>query len=259
MTILRIPAARRWAVPVAAAVAIAAAGAVSARPASAIDLPDLTPEQVLVLAQGSDVRAFSGTVELTVDLGLPRLPGASSAASDPSALLSGDTRMRVWVDGPQRQRLQVMRQWSQLDLVHSSRDLWAYDSDANVYRYAQLPAGDSAAGSDHLPDQAMTPQEIARRVLDAVDASTAVTVGRDVQVAGRSAYELRLEPRTADTLVGQVALAVDSETGMALRVSVTARGASEPAVLVGFTSLDLSTPPASASRSTRRRAPTSRR
>jgi len=87
-----------------------------------------------------------------------------------------------------------------------------------------------------------TPVDIATRLLAAVDKSTHVTVGPDVEVAGRAAYNLVLEPRTEGTLVGQVSIAVDGETGLPLRVSVTARDQSEPAFQSGFTSLSLATP-----------------
>lgn len=87
-----------------------------------------------------------------------------------------------------------------------------------------------------------TPEDIAARLLAAVDSSTQVTVGPDVEVAGRAAYNLLLEPRTQGTLVGRVAIAVDGETGLPLRVTVTARDQAEPAFQVGFTSLSLAKP-----------------
>ncbi len=116
----------------------------------------------------------------------------------------------------------------------------------------ELPKPDSPAPDLQLPEPGLpvpmpeysvpTPEEIATRLLAAVDSSTKVTVGPDVEVAGRVAYNLVLEPRTQGTLVGQVAIAVDGETGLPLRVSVTARGQAEPAFQAGFTSLSLATP-----------------
>lgn len=87
-----------------------------------------------------------------------------------------------------------------------------------------------------------SPIDLATKLLAAMDSSTQVTVGPDVEVAGRAAYNLLLEPRTQGTLVGRVAVAVDGETGLPLRVSVTARDQAEPAFQTGFTSLSLSTP-----------------
>ncbi len=59
---------------------------------------------------------------------------------------------------------------------------------------------------------------------------------------GRAAYNLLLEPRAADTLVGRIAIAVDGETGLPLSVQVTARGAATPAFRSGFTALALGAP-----------------
>lgn len=104
----------------------------------------------------------------------------------------------------------------------------------------QLPAPDLPVP---MPEYSVpTPEEIATRLLAAMDSTTQVTVGPDVEVAGRAAYNLVIEPRTQGTLVGQVAIAVDGETGLPLRVSVTARGQAEPAFQAGFTSLSLATP-----------------
>ena len=94
-----------------------------------------------------------------------------------------------------------------------------------------------------MPEYSLpTPEDIATRLLAAVDSSTQVTVGPDVEVAGRAAYNLLLEPRTQGTLVGRVAIAVDGETGLPLRATVTARDQAEPAFQVGFTSLSLAKP-----------------
>ena len=66
-----------------------------------------------------------------------------------------------------------------------------------------------------------------------------------VRVAGRAAYQLVLTPRATDTLLGSVSVAVDAQTGLPLRVQLDARGQKTPALSIGFSSLDLSTPAAS--------------
>jgi hypothetical protein len=104
-----------------------------------------------------------------------------------------------------------------------------------------VPAPDMPIPKD-LAYSIPTPEELATRLLAAVDSSTQVTVGPDIEVAGRAAYNLVVEPRTQGTLVERVAIAVDGETGLPLRVSVTARGQAEPAFQAGFTSLSLAKP-----------------
>jgi hypothetical protein len=90
----------------------------------------------------------------------------------------------------------------------------------------------------------VTPQALAQQLLDAIGPTTITTVGNTATVAGRSAYDLRLAPKTADSLVKQADLFVDAATGLPLRVTVLARGASHPAIDVGFTSITLAAPPA---------------
>jgi hypothetical protein len=87
-----------------------------------------------------------------------------------------------------------------------------------------------------------TPEDLADKFLAKLDASTDVTVGPDVQVAGRAAYNLVLTPASEVTLVDSVAIAVDGASGLPLGVEVKARGQAEPAFSVAFTALTLETP-----------------
>ena len=88
----------------------------------------------------------------------------------------------------------------------------------------------------------VTPQQAAEQALAAVDPTTRVTVDGTAEVAGRPVYELVLAPRDERSLIGQVRLAVDSETSMPLRVQVYAVDATEPAFETGFTSVSFATP-----------------
>jgi hypothetical protein len=63
-------------------------------------------------------------------------------------------------------------------------------------------------------------------------------------VAGRDAYTLVLAPKSTETLIGSISIAVDADTGLALSVGATARGENDPAWQVAFSSLDLATPSA---------------
>jgi outer membrane lipoprotein-sorting protein len=245
---------RRWAVPVVAAGLIAAAAAVGSSSADArVDLPPRTPAQVLALAAGSQVQAFSGTVAVHADLGLPQLPdlgqgsdqrgGAGSPAALLTGLLAGDSTLRVWADGPTRERVQLLRRYAQTDLARDGREVWTYTSATDTFAHATLPdRPDKALSGTASPMEQLTPQALADQVLAAAGPTTEVTAGQGLRVAGRDAYTLRLAPRSADSLVGLVSLAVDARTGAVLRLSVTARGHSEPALTVGFTSIDFSRP-----------------
>jgi len=237
----------RWALPAAVTVTIAASALVVPQLASADpELAPTTAADLLVDLATAPQQPVSGTVVQTPDLGLPELPTGPGGGSELTSLLAGRTMLRVWSDGPERSRVAVMTSLSETDIVRDWRDVWTWESEANSATHATLPEvpqGAGAPGSAREPvPTAPTPQEAAERVLAAVEPSTEVTLDGTASVAGRDAYELVIEPRTGDSLVGEVRVAVDAATSLPLRVQVTARGADEPAYETAFTSVSFDRP-----------------
>jgi outer membrane lipoprotein-sorting protein len=233
----------RWLVPAAVAAVVVAGGALA--PGASADLPAKTPQEVLVLAQQADVEAFSGTVEVRTDLGIPTalLSGLEGEPSmGPGAGMDENRTVRVWRSGDDLARVSAATSMGEQTLVRNGDQLWFYDADEAVVRTGEVPA--EPDGEAAPPWDTTDPTEVASRVLDALEPSTVVTAGEPVVVAGREAYRLVLDPQQPGTLVGQVTMAVDAQTGMALQVTVTAEGASEPAVDVAFSSIDVATPDA---------------
>jgi outer membrane lipoprotein-sorting protein len=243
---------QRW-IPAAVIPAVVVGGAI-ALPLSAgaaVPLPERSPQEVLTLLAESDVQAFSGTVEQESDLGLPALPSLSGSDSGVGAgleALTADHTARVFADGPQRLRVQVLDDLGERELVLNGTEAWTYDFRENEAMRLTLPADTEKRMQSRLNEleaaQTLTPAAIAARALAAIEPSTDVSTRDNVRVAGRSAYELVLTPNSADTLVGSVAIAVDAETGMPLRAAVTARNQSEPAASVAFSQLTLGAPEA---------------
>lgn len=275
----------RWLVP-ATVTAVVAGGVVvsSAAAGGTPDVPARTAAQVLALAATSDVQALSGTVRTRADLGLPALPSlgdagggqgggadggdpASGSAADPQAvltrLLTGRTTLRVWLDGPQRQRVQLLDTFAEVAFVHDGRDVWTFDTGAARGTHYMLPdeaaaralaeQGKARAGAGRAPATgtpgdalgSMTPQALADLVVSRLDPTTAVTLDAPQTVAGRAAYTLVVAPRTDATLVDRAVLAVDAATGLPLRVQVYARGESEAVLESGFADIDYARPAAS--------------
>jgi outer membrane lipoprotein-sorting protein len=245
----------RWAPAIVVPAAIAAGVIVVPLAAGAADLPVKSPSDVLRLVAASDTRTFSGTVEQSSELGLPSLPstvsgGAGSASGSSSdeqsvlELLTGDHTAKVYVDGADKQRVQVLDQLAERDAVRNGSDVWLYDSKADSATHVTLPQHDAAAPESTPTPLATTPQALAERFLAAVDPSTAVTLAQPSSVAGRDAYTLVLTPRTDATLVGSVRIAVDGATGIPLQVQAFARGASSPAFEAGFTTFSTDRPSA---------------
>jgi outer membrane lipoprotein-sorting protein len=253
----------RWLVPVAAVAAVAGGVVVnSAAAGGATQLPERSPEQVLAAVAGSDVTALSGTVVTRADIGLPSLPsmgdrsGGGASSTDVQGLatrfLSGENTLRVYRDGPTRQRAQLLDKFDELNVVRNGDQVWTYDSRQNTVQHGTVPnrVGDRAASKNEPGSSAdaaaqLTPAEMARRALAAADATTKVSLGDPELVAGRSAYALTLTPRTTATLVDHVVIAVDADKSIPLQVQVFARGSSQPVIESGFTAVDFATPPAS--------------
>ena len=247
----RLPRQARWAVPVgaAAAVAMVIAGSAIAGAQAAPRLPARSTAQLLaaVDAPSSVPPAMQAVVQETANLGLPDLPGSS--ASDPLSglsLLSGSHTFKIWYDGPTRVRIAVPVTLGEADLRRDGRNVWLWDSRTGQATHYVLPAASTAALTPSTPAQsAPTPQQVARQILAAVGKTTTVGLQPNVMIAGQAAYQLSLAPRDSRSLIGQVTIAIDARDSLPLRVQVFARGASSPALQVGYTSLSFARPAAS--------------
>jgi outer membrane lipoprotein-sorting protein len=229
---------------------------------ASVSLPAKTPTQVLELVASSRVTAFSGTVEETSALGLPSLPGGSipsSARGSSSggisaadlALLTGSNSLRVYVDGPTKARVQDLESLAERDVIRQGNDVWVYDSKDNSVAHSTVASGQHFVRPGTMPQAATpdptdaTPAGLAKKLIAQLEPSSTLRVDSNVRVAGRPAYDLVLTPKVTDTLIGSISIAVDAETGLPLRVEIDASGQKTPAVSIGFSSLDLSTPAAS--------------
>lgn len=218
-------------------------------------LPPVSPKQLLVNVQQSDVEGVSGVVDLRSELGLPEMPTQQGGSphdngTAPRELLTGTHTLRVDSAGPERQRVEILGELSQYTLIRNGRDAWAYDSAENSGVHWRLP--DSSAHRGEAQSQApqgggsaATPRDVAQYILDEVGPSTKLDVQGTDQVAGRDVYTLSLAPRGQDSLVERAAIYVDAENWAPLRVTVTPRDGGEPAVDVGFREVDFGEPPAS--------------
>ncbi|HKT57850.1 MAG TPA: DUF2092 domain-containing protein [Microbacterium sp.] len=232
---------------VAGAVAIPAIGNAASAP------PAKTAAQVLTLIAGSHDAHYSGTVQQSSDLGLPQLPASMSPRSQSGGfdaasliqLVTGSHTAKVYVDGPSRQRVQLLDTLSERDLIHDGNSLWTYDAAARTATHVTAPHGGAARGAmkGRMPHD-VTPAALADQLLASIQSTTSVTVSTGTDL-GRGVYELRLAPRTTATLVGDAVVTVDAQTGVPLAVRVDARHQSTPALSVAFTSFDTTRPDAS--------------
>ena len=145
---------KRW-LPAIIVPAVIAAGAVAIpMQANAVDLPDLTPQQLMLLMDG-EVTGFSGTIIKTSDLGLPPLEMSSmmdeemiaemeekmpegfedfipslieqNALSQAVELIAGTHKIRVYASEV-GMRVQILDMMSQRDLIINQNEFWSYDA-----------------------------------------------------------------------------------------------------------------------------------
>ena len=267
---------KRW-VPSIAVPAVIAVGAIAVPlQANAIDLPDLSPQQVMVLMQGADVTEFSGTIVKSSNLGLPTLEFSSMMSEDSIAqmeekmpaemadfvpaviesntltqaieLISGSHTIRVYVSGQDKLRAQILDPMSQRDLIVNGNEFWVYDAKMATALTGTIdieadPAKQAEAEqkvldyADSIALDLSSPEAIADYLVSMVDETSQIEVGRDHSVAGRSAYQLIISPDSPNSLVASAAVSVDSETGMPLKVEIFSTTQVEAAMTVGFESI----------------------
>jgi hypothetical protein len=273
----------RWAVPAGAvaAVGVVIAGATVAGAQSTPSLPARSAAQLIAdVQQATGPGAMTATLQESASLGLPDLPGSDSSSAGLS-LLSGTHTFNLWYADHTHVRVAEPAQLGETDFRRDGQQVWLWNSKTQTATHIVLPplpalpsghhpfsqhspgqhsSGQHSSGqhgsSLRRPDLGQrpgewpadgphTPQGLARQILAAVGPSTAVTVQRNVTVAGRSAYQLAIAPKDSRSLVGQIRIAIDAGQHFPLRVQIFARGATSPAFQLGFTALSLNRPAAS--------------
>lgn len=258
------------------------------------DLPEISAKELVAKMAASDVEQMTGTVKISTDLGLPELPGAGSGGGPQGGLFggmadedgkgrqgktaepreklmelfSGEHTVEVALDGPERQRVNIVESGSsQYSYVHDGNEMWAYDSSAKTALHAKGPKGagkhggfgghgeDRKDGKHHKDGKHrgmrgglgdVTPQKAAEQMLKAAKGTTSVTVDGTAQVAGRDAYQLVLKPKDAPhSTVEAVRIAVDAENGTPLKFTLAPKGGGAPIAEVTYTEVDFGKPSAS--------------
>jgi outer membrane lipoprotein-sorting protein len=176
---------KRWLPAVLTPTLIAAVVIAVPLQANAIDLPDLTPQQVMLLMEnGKEVSGFSGTVTKTTNLGLPALELSSimtkdmvermeaempegfeeftpqvleqSALTDALALIAGTHKVRVFAS-EEGFRAQILDLMGQRDIIATKDAITLYDFDSNTVSVIDL-AG-LASEFPEIPDADMLQAE----------------------------------------------------------------------------------------------------
>ena len=238
----------RWAVPAGAIVAVLGTGiATTALRASAdTRLPARSAAQLLVDLQTARLDGASGTVVERADLGLPPLAGLLGGNSTQiTSLIAGSHTLKVWYSGPDKMRVALLAPLGEQDIVHNGTDTWIWSSpDKSAVHYKETEGDKAHAVPKVTPtDLPRTPQEMADRILAALDPTTAVSTDSSSIVAGHAAYSLVLRPKDTASLISEVRIAIDGKERVPTRVEVFAKGYADRAAFeVGFTQVSFKRP-----------------
>lgn len=275
----------RWIPAVLAPVLVAATAIGFSGSANAtVDLPDKSASQILQLINRNPDISFSGLVIKSAQMGLPPMnimpdisqsmvdsmaknmpkemvdliPKASAQGEIALALefFAGTHKANVYVDGATKARVQVLDMLSERDFIRNGTDLWFYEASKARVQHSVVTAADEARAKDDartffdanagkLPFDATSPAAVADYFLAQAGPDAVFTVGKDIKIAGRGAYQLTMTPRTAQSLVASATIFVDGTTGLPLAVKVMAVGQGAPAFEVAFESIKFEKPAAS--------------
>ena len=228
--------------PLAFVLVVGGTGLVAATASAEDKLPPRTPQELLVDLQQAKTDGLSGTVIERADLGIPAIPGADGR-DDPelTSLVSGTHTLRVRYSEPDKARLAILGTYSEYDIIRNGTDVWTWSSKENTATHRTLTADQAREPGSTPSAMPSTPEQAADRVLKALEPTTTVTSDSSVEVASRPAYELVLDPNDANTLIGQVRIAIDGETKLPLRVQVFGTD-SKIVFEVAYTSVDFTRP-----------------
>jgi hypothetical protein len=204
----------------------AALGLVPARD-SGIDAPTLLHRVV-----ESERVAYSAFGVSEAGLKLPDVRGAGRLA----ALFGETTRMRVWYRDPFAWRVDEIHPVGERDVYKDDTGTWFWDSgNRQATRTGGLETVRFARPADLLPS------ELGRR-LASYATPNEVTRLEPRRIAGIDAQGLRISPRDPDTTLAHADVWADPQSGLAVRVEVTARGMEDPIISSSFMDLEQSLP-----------------
>jgi len=240
------------------------AGASAVANAAQPSLPSQSVAQLLADVQQASAKPLgplTATVQETANLGLPALSQIGAIAGQSGQLgalssLSGTTTVSIWYLNQNHLRIAQQVQAGESDLRVDGSQVWLWDSKSQTATHVLLPRdiGNEARSAQRSaktpkvvhgwvsPTPNLTPLAAARQALAQLGPSTRVTLGPNVSVAGRAAYQISISPKASGSLVSQVLIAIDAARHIPLRVEVIARGSSSPAFEVGYTALTFGPP-----------------
>jgi outer membrane lipoprotein-sorting protein len=203
------------------------------------------PEQLVSEVRSPHIGGYSGTILAKVDLGLPPSLLAALGKELPygGSLLNHSHTIRYWYANEQQQRVAILGQDDEQDVFRDGTDMVFWDSDTRTYEKHVVASGQNGLPLSAGPPAVLTPPELAEEILAIPNNARTTTLrSGDQVVPGRPTYELVVVPSSPRSLIGSVVIEIDGKQAVPLRVQVFARGETEPAIDLEFTSINFAPP-----------------
>lgn len=178
--------------------------------------------------------SFSGLAVSRAGLKLPDVRGAGRLA----ALFGESTRMRVWYESPLEWRVDELTPVGERDVYRDAAGTVFWDSGG---RLATRILGEGGVRFARPAD--LLPSELGRRLATAASVGEVARLPAE-RIAGVTAAGLSVSPDDAQTTLARADLWADPQTGLVLRVDLTARGFDDPIISSSFLELEQRRPPA---------------
>ncbi|MGI8880098.1 MAG: LolA family protein [Jatrophihabitans sp.] len=233
----------QWATPVGSVLVLGVIGAVAVRHHE--DRPGpLRAKSAATLVNAvkdSATSGFSGTVVSASSLKLPAVDESSSLTLfSVVGLLAGAHTARVWYSGEHKQRIALVDADGEVDYFRNGSNYWRWDPMHRAAAHVEFPS--VAAQDGWTPMPRVLPEQLAAWAVNAIDASTTLSVQTPATVAGRQVYRLEVQPNQTESLISRVQVSIDAQTSTPLGVRVYARGQAAAAINVAFTRITFGAP-----------------
>ena len=188
--------------------------------------------RLLARIKASDTIQYTGLASATGQLAVPDL----GVGTDVTNLISKTNRLRVWWESPKSYRVDRVTAIAESDVYQQADGVWTWDSDKRLAQFVNSTPQIPLPG----PQDAL-PGNLARRLLEQAPASEITTINSR-RIAGRAALGLDWRVHDTRSLIGEVRVWVDQDTGMPLAVDIFPVGSSHRAFSTAFLDIRFKAP-----------------